>query len=146
MKKLVSITVLTTFLFLLFGLTGGCATQQGYQGAGVGAVLGGVSGALIDRKNPWRGGAIGAGIGALFGGTISDLAAKAANEAAQKAAYENRAVRAETRDGYTIIAEPAGISQQTKCKKVRERIWKDGKELGDKVVEVCEGESLTNTY
>ncbi len=138
--------VVMIFFFLSLLFSGGCATQQGYQGAGIGAVIGGAAGALIDKKNRWRGGAIGAALGAALGGTISELATRAADDAARKAAAENKNVKAETRDGYTIIAEPAGTNQQTKCKKVRERIWKDGKELGDKIVEVCEGESTTTTY
>lgn len=52
----------------------GCATPQGVQGAGLGAVVGGVSGALIDRGNPVRGAAIGGGLGAVLGGGLGDIA------------------------------------------------------------------------
>lgn len=145
MKRLISIVIIAILVFTSFGLLG-CATKQGYQGAGAGAVLGGIAGALIDSKNPWRGTVIGAAIGAAFGGTISELAANAADDAARKAASENKAMRAETRDGYTIVAEPVNPNQHTRCKKVKERIWKDGQLMGEKTVEVCEGEQITNVY
>ena len=62
---------------ILLGMTilsSGCATPQGVQGAGLGAVVGGVSGALIDRGNPLRGAAIGGGLGAVLGGGLGDIA------------------------------------------------------------------------
>lgn len=62
---------------LLF--SSGCATQQGAQGAGLGAVVGGVSGALIDKGNPWRGAAIGGGLGAVFGGGLGEIAGSSQN-------------------------------------------------------------------
>lgn len=55
-------------------LFSGCATPQGVQGAGLGAIVGGVSGALIDRGNPVRGAAIGGGLGAVLGGGLGDIA------------------------------------------------------------------------
>lgn len=64
-------------VFLLFA--SGCATQQGAQGAGLGAVVGGVSGALIDKGNPWRGAAIGGGLGAVFGGGLGEIAGSTQN-------------------------------------------------------------------
>lgn len=53
-------------------LLSSCATQQGYQGAGVGAVTGATAGILLDSGNRWRGGAIGGGLGALLGGALTD--------------------------------------------------------------------------
>jgi hypothetical protein len=61
-------------LGLLTLIFAGCATYQGAQGAAVGTVLGGASGALIDRSNPWRGAVIGGGIGAVVGGTMGEIA------------------------------------------------------------------------
>jgi hypothetical protein len=55
-------------------LSNGCATPQGVAGAGLGAVVGGVSGALIDHGNPIRGAAIGGGLGAVLGGGLGDIA------------------------------------------------------------------------
>lgn len=58
---------------LVFGLLfTGCATQQGYQGAGVGAITGATAGVLLDQDNRWRGGAIGGGLGAILGGALTD--------------------------------------------------------------------------
>lgn len=57
----------------------GCSTPQGAQGAGLGAVVGGVSGALIDPGNPWRGAAIGGGLGAVLGGGLGEIAGSASN-------------------------------------------------------------------
>ena len=61
-------------LGLILILAAGCATYQGAQGAAVGTALGGVSGALIDHRNPWRGAVIGGGIGAIVGGTLGEIA------------------------------------------------------------------------
>ena len=60
------------YLLVLGLLSTGCATQQGYQGAGVGAITGATAGVLIDQDNRWRGGAIGGGLGAILGGALTD--------------------------------------------------------------------------
>ena len=50
---------------LTVSLLGACASQpvvstpRTYQGAGVGAVVGGGAGAVIDKDNRWRGAALG---------------------------------------------------------------------------------------
>ncbi len=56
-------------------LFSGCATQQGYQGAGVGAVTGATAGILLDPHNRWRGAVIGGGLGATLGGVLADRSA-----------------------------------------------------------------------
>lgn len=63
------ITIGCLFVILLLG---GCATQQGYHGAGVGALTGGTAGALLDSSNPWRGAVIGGSLGASLGGALTD--------------------------------------------------------------------------
>lgn len=60
---------------LLVAMTGlvGCETMNNNRtatGAGIGAVGGAIAGALIDKDNRWRGGAIGAAAGAAVGGGI----------------------------------------------------------------------------
>jgi outer membrane lipoprotein SlyB len=46
----------------------GCATDSSAgKGAAGGAVIGGIAGALLDYKNPWRGAMIGAAAGAALG-------------------------------------------------------------------------------
>jgi len=73
MKRIISkIMVACTGLALIVSV--GCATQQGARGAAVGTAVGGVSGALIDRQNPWRGAVIGGGLGAVLGGSLGEIA------------------------------------------------------------------------
>jgi hypothetical protein len=70
-------------------LATGCATVQPttprtYKGAAVGAALGGLTGAILDHNNPWRGGVIGGAIGAVAGGTITEISERASREAAEE--------------------------------------------------------------
>ena len=67
----------------------GCATQRGYQGAGVGAVTGATAGILLDPHNRWRGALIGGGLGATLGGAMTD-----------RPAYNYRGYAAPYRQGY----------------------------------------------
>lgn len=57
---------------LIITLISACATQQGYQGAGVGALTGATAGILLDPDNRWRGAMIGGGLGAVLGGALTD--------------------------------------------------------------------------
>jgi hypothetical protein len=66
----VPISVLIIVAFVLVG----CATRQGYQGAGVGALTGATAGVLLDPENEWRGAVIGGGLGATLGGALTDRA------------------------------------------------------------------------
>jgi hypothetical protein len=49
-----------TLMLVSLLAAGGCTTYQA-QGGLVGGAVGGLAGALIDHRNPWRGGVIGAG-------------------------------------------------------------------------------------
>lgn len=60
------------YILSVFMLLTGCATQQGYQGAGVGAVTGATAGILLDPDNRWRGAIIGGGLGSVLGGALTD--------------------------------------------------------------------------
>src|SRR3990172_3663894 len=80
-KKVKKITSLLSAVVLMVMLMGCATTPRTYEGAGAGAVIGGVAGALLDRHNPWRGGIIGAAIGAVAGGTLVELSARASREA-----------------------------------------------------------------
>jgi hypothetical protein len=71
-NPLLKISVLA--LGLLSLIVSGCATYQGTQGAALGTAVGGVSGALIDHHNPWRGAVIGGGLGAILGGGLGEIA------------------------------------------------------------------------
>ena len=138
MKKIISFILI---LFLL-GLVSGC-TQYHAQGAGTGAVIGGIAGALLDHRNPWRGGVIGAAIGGVTGATLTDISMRAS----QEAATYGKPVEYTTEDGRGVYrAEPAGYNEQTRCKKVQERVWEDGRLIKDNIREVCEGEKFERRY
>lgn len=100
-----------------------CAPYH-YQGGMAGGAMGGIAGALLDHRNPWRGGVIGATLGAIAGATIADISVQGAREAA----YTGRPVAYTTEDrrGY-YYAEPIGRDQRTGCRKVREQIYEDGR-------------------
>ncbi|MEW6570990.1 MAG: glycine zipper 2TM domain-containing protein [Nitrospirota bacterium] len=138
MKKIVSLML----VFILSGALYSC-TEYHARGAGAGAALGGLAGALLDSKNPWRGGVIGAAIGGVAGATLTDISMKAS----QEAAATGRPVEYRTEDGRGIYrAEPIDYNAQTRCHKVHERVWEDGKLIKDQVREVCEAEKFERTY
>jgi len=138
MKKVISLV----FIVILMSVTFGC-TQYHAQGAGAGAVLGGIAGALIDSRNPWRGGVIGGALGAVAGATITDISMRASREAA----VSGRPVEYRTEDGRGVYqAEPLEYNAQTKCRKVQEKVWEDGRLVKDQVREVCEGEKVEPRY
>ena len=141
MKKMVA--VLMVFALLTMSA---CAVHH-YEGAAVGGVIGGIAGALLDDKNPWRGGMIGATLGAVAGATLTDISARGSREAA----VAGRPVEYRTEDGRGFYrAEPAGDfyrpDEYTKCRKVRERVWEDGRLTRDTVREVCESEKIERGY
>ena len=109
----------------------------------MGAGLGAVAGALIDDDNRWRGAAIGAAIGGAFGGTIAEVSYRASEEAAR----EGRTVRYESEDGFRRVeATPESYNAQTKCHKVRERVWEGDQLVKDQVREVCESDKVEAGY
>lgn len=134
-------------LMLLFTVACGQLQQQHYEGAGIGALVGGVAGALLDSKNPWRGGVIGAGLGAVFGATIADISTRGSREAYQT----GQPVEYRTEDGRGYYrAEPTSDyyykDPYTKCRKVSEKVWEDGKLVKDTVKEICESEKQERSY
>lgn len=123
-----------------------CATHH-YEGGAAGGLIGGIAGALLDSKNPWRGGVIGAGLGALAGATIADISVRGSREAYQS----GKPVEYRTEDGRgRYRAEPVSDyyrpDEQTKCRKVRERTWENDRLVKDTVKEVCEGEKFERRY
>jgi hypothetical protein len=129
-------TVLTVVTIALLGLSFGC-TPYHTQGAGTGAAIGGVTGALLDHRNPWRGGIIGGVLGAIAGATITDISLQASREAAS----HDRPVEYRTEDGRGVYrADPLGHDDRTRCKRIQERVWEDGRLVKDQVREICEGE------
>lgn len=138
MKTIVSLLL----ILALLGLVSGC-TEYHAQGAGAGALLGGIAGALLDHKNPWRGGVIGAALGGVAGATLTDISMRAS----QEAAASGKPVEYRTTDGRGVYkVEPIDYNAQTKCHKVHERVWEDGKLIKDHIREVCEGEKYERGY
>ncbi len=141
MKKIVSLIIVLALLSLTFS-----CTEYHAQGAGAGGAIGGIAGALLDRKNPWRGGVIGAILGGLAGATITDVSMRGSREAATT----GRPVeyRTTTPEGTTGVyrAEPVGYDAQTKCHKVHEIITENGKVVKDQIKEVCESEKTEPRY
>ncbi len=138
MKKLVLFLVILALSGLLFS-----CTQYHAQGAGAGAAIGGIAGALLDHKNPWRGGVIGAALGGVAGATLTDISMRAS----QEAAASGKPVEYRTTDGRGVYrADPVDYSAQTKCHKVRERVWENDQLVKDQVKEVCESDKYESTY
>ena len=96
------------------------------EGAGIGAIIGGVAGAAIDKENRWRGGVIGAAAGALIGGAIGNIRDRAAEEAAA----ENREVQyTRTMDDGSqeiVRATPSGYSDDGSYKLVTTQVIRNG--------------------
>lgn len=138
MKKILSLLLIVA----VAGVTFSC-TPYHSQGAGVGAAVGGIGGALLDRRNPWRGGVIGGALGAVLGATLADVSVQASREAAMT----NKPVEYRTEDGRGVYrADPAGYNAQTNCRKVQERVWQDGRLVKDEIREVCEGQRQEQRY
>lgn len=136
-----------SFLMIIVLMTISACAKYHYEGAGAGAVIGGIAGALLDRKNPWRGGVIGAALGGVAGATITEISARGSREAATA----GRPVEYRTEDGRGIYrAEPVSDyyrpDEYTKCRKVRERVWENDRLIEDKVKEVCESEKVERRY
>ena len=137
---------LSLFVALLSLFVWGCAeyySQPGtVQGGAVGAGVGGLAGALLD-SNPWRGGVIGAALGGVLGATLGQISDRGAREAAAN----NRPVEYRTTDGRGYYrAEPEGYNPQTKCHKVHEKVYENGRLVRDHIKEVCEGTKQEQRY
>ncbi len=141
-NKAVSFLMVATILTASVPFMVSCS-QHGQTGAAIGGGLGAAAGALLDEDNRWRGAVIGGAIGSIFGGTLAEISHQAAVEAAR----EGKPVVYESENGYRRVeATPVDYNQQTKCHKVRERVWEDGKLVKDQIREVCESEKTESTY
>lgn len=143
MKKILNLLLIGATL-----LAGACGqiSQQQYEGAAAGALVGAVAGTLLD-KNDWRGGVIGAGLGAVLGATIAEISSRASREAY----ISGRPVEYKTTDGRGYYrAEPVGDyyykDPVTKCRRVAEKIYENGRLVKDVVKEVCESERQERRY
>jgi outer membrane lipoprotein SlyB len=138
MKTFISLMMVMALLVL----ASGCTVYHA-QGASSGGAIGGIAGALLDRHNPWRGGVVGAVLGAIMGATLTDVSMRASDEAIQ----QNRPVEYRTTDGRGIYqAYPLDYDEHTKCHKVQERVWEDGRLIKDQIKEVCEGQKTEKRY
>ena len=138
MKKIMAFFVTVSLVALLAG-----CTEYHAQGAGTGAVIGGIAGALLDHRNPWRGGAIGAALGGAAGATIADVSVRASQEAVSS----GRPVAYMTEDGRGVYrADPVDYNAGTKCHKVQERVWENGQLIKDQTREICEGDKIERRY
>lgn len=134
---------LTVAAMVLIVVLTACTSERSYQGAAVGGGIGAVAGALLDRNNGWRGAVLGGTLGALMGGTLTEIASRASEEAAQK----NQPVVYQSQDGYQKVeSTPVGYDAQTRCHKVRERIYQNNKLLKDQTKEICESTKTEPTY
>jgi outer membrane lipoprotein SlyB len=137
--KLLSI-VLTGLLVMAIGCAPGPGSQRTYEGAGAGAIIGGVAGGLLKG---WKGAVIGGALGAVAGATITEISAQAAREAA----VNNRPVEYRSDDGRDLVqTEPRGFDERTKCDKVHEKIWEDGRLVRDEIKEVCRSTKEERRY
>lgn len=141
MKRFFAILVMVALLAVT------ACTQYHYEGAAAGGLIGGIAGAFLDHKNPWRGGVIGAGLGAVLGATLTDISMRGSREAYRT----GKPVEYRTEDGRGVYrAEPASdyyySDGQTRCRKVHEKVWEDGRLVKDHVREVCEGEKYERRY
>lgn len=119
-----------------------CAPYQ-TPGSTAGGAMGGIAGAILDSRNPWRGGIIGAALGALAGATISEVSVQGSRQAVSA----GRPVEYRTEDGRGFYrADPIEPRGQTRCRKVRERIYENDRLVKDRIKEVCEGEKYERGY
>jgi len=147
MKKLLVVVLLAGMLL------SGCETLNELSpktktGAGIGAVAGGILGALVDSGKPWRGAIIGAAAGAAAGGWIgykmdnksaeveadADIVAQAATESAkQNATIKYSRV---TEDGIAedIIATPGSLTGDVRA--VTVEYFRDNKLISTEHVDV----------
>jgi len=147
MKRIVSLLVIVSFSMMVCA---GCATDPNRKpgaaqvtiSAFILALLGGGVGAAVDKKNPWRGGAIGAVAGGLIGYTLAEMQ----REATLKAAYTGEPQRYQDNDGNYGEARVIGMNPITRCKKVQRNTYNNGKLVDSSTDEICESEKTTNTY
>jgi outer membrane lipoprotein SlyB len=132
------ITVKTTALYLALAtatpLLSSCMPHQ-QAGGTAGAYMGGIAGAILDSRNPWRGGVVGAALGALAGATIADVSVQGAREAAKA----QRPVHYRTDDSRAVYyADPEGYDDSRRCRRVREKVYVDGELVKRRTVVICD--------
>ncbi len=143
MKKLIAGSLVVAVFLTSCAYDSYRPSQTTYEGGTIGAITGAVAGAILTNNNKWKGGVIGGVIGAIAGATIAEISKRGAIEAAQT----NQPVRYTTEDGKAVYeAKPVGYDAKTKCHKVQEKIYENGKLVKDQVKEVCESDKTENNY
>lgn len=120
-------------MVILLGLTGCMMPYHQQHGATAGGAIGGIAGAVMDQRNPWRGGVIGAAIGAITGATIAEVSYQASRQAAE--ADRPVEYRLDGGAGY-YYAEP--LDYDGDCRRIREKIYQNGVLVRKRVVLVCD--------
>ena len=137
-------------------LLGGCSTWEGLSpntktGAEIGAVSGGILGAILDSNKPWRGAIIGAAAGAVAGGWIGSTTDKKTvstpvvesnaaviDQAAKEAAKQNATVKysrtTESGINEEVIATP--VSLKGSIRTVNIKYYQNGKLISSETREV----------
>jgi len=111
---------------------GQATSQKTYEGAAVGGAVGAAAGALLDKENRWRGAVIGGALGAVLGGTVTEIAQRAAREAA----IANKPVEYVSEDKrQRVYAEP--VASRGNCRVVKTHYYQDGKLVRTEEREVC---------
>jgi hypothetical protein len=141
MKKTVAVPVMLFFLFVSTFSAVSC-TPRYSKSAAICGTGGGVAGALIDKKNPWRGALIGGALGAITCMALTDLY----EDALREAALTGRPVTRNDGEGRIVQAIPVAYNAQTRCRKVVSRAWDKGVLVGETEEEICEGEKVTGSY
>lgn len=144
MRKFMSITIVLAMVAALSG----CATapQDRYntqRGAAVGAGVGALGGQIIghNTKSTLIGAAVGTLLGAILGNAVDQ-----GYEASMDAARTNKRVVYYDDQGGAVEAIPGPRNQQTNCRKVTKRVWKNGQLESETVEEICEGEKHSTDY
>ena len=124
---------LLVFALFLAGLSSCVELQQKTkEGATVGAVAGGVIGALLDKNNRWRGAVVGAALGALIGGTAATIMDRASKEAAT---YKKPVEYVSEDKSQRVYAKP--IKSEGQCEWVTVQYYEYGKLVKEEKKLVC---------
>ena len=119
-------TALASFWFM-----NGCSRSKTYQKG----PLQTFPDTLIEKTNTWRGGAIGASLGNPIEGNIIQISSRASREAAR----EGRPTVFLSLDGFQRVETfPVGKGKSAQCRRVRERIFQEGKLIRDEIKEACQ--------
>jgi outer membrane lipoprotein SlyB len=133
-KAMRKVVMFLTFAVFSAGIIscGQVSSQRTYEGAAVGGTVGAVAGILLDKNNRWRGAVIGGALGAVLGGTTTEIAQRAAREAATA----NRPVEYRSEDGrQRVYSEP--VASRGNCKVVKTNYYQDGRLVKVEEREVC---------